>query len=157
MSKSLPKIKKVEVSDVSGDTEAVKTLTVKKMPLGRYAAFWVEVAKIPKTVSGLLKALMGSGNMQKLATDLEETLNDPDAPVDDPVIDFLLELPNILVAHWEDLITIISIATGIEEEELNQIDIDEAVTVIMAAIEVNNFFGVRDRARMEFQRIVKTT
>jgi hypothetical protein len=157
MSKSLPKIKKVEVSDVSGDIEAVKTLTVKKMPLGRYAAFWVEVAKIPETIGGLVKALMGSGDMQKLAADLEETLNDPDAPIDDPVIDFMLKLPGILAAHWGDLISIVSIATGIEEEELNQIDVDEAVNVIMAAIEVNNFFGVRDRARREFQRIVKPT
>ncbi len=130
MSKSLPKRIEVKYTDMAGEEE--KTAIVTKMPLGRYSQFFKDAEEIPQTVSEIAHLLFG-GKVK------EENLPD----TEDPVVDFFLEIPKILTKHWQDLINLLSLASGVDKSELEMMDLDEASQVAMAVVEVNNFFGIK--------------
>lgn len=126
---SLPKIKKVTVSTISAEgVQSEKVLTVIKMPLGRYGQFLERMSEVPASVSDSVKMLLG------------------DAPgSEEPVIDTILQLPAILAKHWPDLIGLLSIASGVAEEDVADLDFDEASMLFEAVVKVNNFFGAAGR------------
>ena len=159
MEKSLPKVKKIKVTNVVAGQEHEKELIVTKMPLGRGAEFLRELAKIPKTIENIAKMMFGEPvktadfveaakqraqdpeQAEKIAASFGDDISNND------LIEAVFALPSILVEHWDDLVNLLAIASEIPVEELRKLDIDEATTVIFAVIEVNNFFGIGDRYR----------
>ncbi len=151
---SLAKIKQVTVSDISDGTQKEKVLTVRKMPLGDMAEFFRELSKIPKTLGTVAKLLLGDSKKPVTKADFVEAAeergevitNDGEVSNDD-IIDAVLSLPEILADNWDNLIKPLSLMSGVTIEDLIPLDFDEATVVIVAAIEVNNFFGIGDRYR----------
>ena len=148
MSQSLGKTKTITIIKIDeAKNETEKDLLVTKMPLGRYEPFLRELSKIPKTISGIVKVLFGDGQegMKDIEAGKEEQNQQEIEKSEDPFIDAILSLPLILADHWGDLISLVSMASGIDEEEISEIDADEAMQIIVAIIEINNFFGLKDR------------
>ena len=148
MSQSLGKTKTITIIKIDeAKNETEKDLLVVKMPLGRYEPFLRELSKIPKTISGIVKLLFGDGQegMKDIKNGKEEQDRQKSEQPEDPFIDAILSLPLILADHWGDLISLVSMASGIDEEEISEIDADEAMQIIIAIIEINNFFGLKDR------------
>ncbi len=155
---SLPKVKTLTVTGVEGTGET--TLTISKMPLGRYATFLTELAKIPKTLSGIVKLFFDQPDATKVV--LEGAVEDgvvetkpakQDEISDEQFLEIIMSLPDILVNNWEDLIKLLHIASGIPEEEVRKLDLDEAVQVVVVVIEVNNFFGIKDRYQTLLEKV----
>ncbi len=93
-----------------------KKVKVKKLPLGRYAQVMDALQKIP----GLLEAL----------TQTEDE-------------DIFSLLPKLVKDFWEDMVEVVSIATRLDREFLDEhVDLEEAVDLIKAVIEVNGFFDI---------------
>lgn len=144
MSKSLPKRITINTFD-SGGNEI--ELVITNMPIGRYAAFLDELAKIPKSLSGVVKMLFDEKPTQEELDEFGQALvsDGETESTGDNVVDALLELPIILAKHWSSLVKLLSIASDIPEEDLEVVDLDTAVQVVIAVVDVNNFFGIRDR------------
>lgn len=94
-----------------------KEVEVKKLPLGKYAE--------------LLNAL----------DELPKHLNDFDTKSSDTLI---AELPKLIAVALPDVIKIVSIATNLTPEEIENLGLDEVVKIIIALIEVNNYKEIFD-------------
>ena len=102
-----------KVIKVSLDTGDVQ---VKKIPLGRYA-------QVIREIKGLGKVI------------------DKIAGTDE--VDILNAIPEIVADCWGDLVNVIALATGIEEEALNEeIGLNEGYDLVIAILEVNDFFAL---------------
>ncbi len=152
--KSLPKVKDITVSTFEGGKQQDKTLTVIKMPLGRYTQFFTELEKIPETIKVITKMFFGEGadkegfaEAAKERGDEEgaEKIEAADEVTNEQMIEAIFQLPSILTKHWGDLVELLAIASGLPKDDIEQLDLDEATTVVMAVVEVNNFFGIGNR------------
>lgn len=161
---SLPKIKEINVSTFEGGKQQEKTLTVMKMPLGRYAQFFEELEKIPETIKSIVKMFFGEGadkeSFSKAASERgdekeAQEIKESDDVTNDQMIEAIFALPSILTKHWNDLVALLSIASGIDKKELEDIDLDEATMVVVAIIEVNNFFGIGNRYKEILNRKIQ--
>lgn len=136
---SLFKTEIVAVCYAKPDGEIVESvLTITKLPLGRYAQFLQKLAEIPATISNSVKLLFGD------ALGLG-----PGAPAGevDPMLDVALHLPAILAQHWNDLVGLLSVASGVSEEVLSSIGLNEALQIVRAIISVNDFFDTGGHLR----------
>jgi len=96
------------------------TIEIKKLPLGRYAELLKALRDLPKKIGNLGE--LNNENMLQL-------------------------LPEILVESWPEAIAVMSIATGLEENFLNEIGLDDAVNICTAVIEVNNYKDVYEKIK----------
>lgn len=100
-----------------------KTLEVKQLPLRRY--------------SELLKAVQGLpakfGGIEKMSND-----------------QIFEQLPTLLATSLPDLIGLLTIATELKAEEIEEMGLSDAIKVVVAVIEVNDYRGV-------FEQIKKVT
>lgn len=111
--KSLKKVKMVTIVTDEGEEKVFK---IKKMPLGRYAQAMEELEKIPGLV----------GQLTNMETE-----------------DIFKQLPKMLATSFGDVVGVLSVATKIEKEFLQEeVDLEEAVDLVQAVIEVNNFFAL---------------
>lgn len=111
--KSLKKVKEVTIVNTEGEEKIFK---IKKMPLGRYAEAIEELERIPGLV----------GQFTNMET--EEVFK---------------QLPKIISTSWMDIVGLLSVATKIDKEFLEEeVDLDEGIDLVQAVIEVNNFFGL---------------
>lgn len=102
-----------KVIKVSLDTGDVQ---VKKIPLGRYAQVIREIKGLGKVID----KIAGTDEM-----------------------DILNAIPEIVADCWGDLVSVIALATGIEEEALNEeIGLNEGYDLVIAILEVNDFFAL---------------
>lgn len=92
-----------------------KSITVSKLPLGKYAE--------------LLKALK----------DMPEHLQGLDNLDNKKILDVL---PTMLTQSLPDVIKILTITTPLTESEIIELGLDEVVKVVKAVIEVNNYMEV---------------
>lgn len=93
----------------------IRELEVKKLPLGKYAELLKAVHELPKNLGGL------------------------DKMTNDQLFE---KLPFLIATSLPDLMGILAIATDLKAEEINEMGLDEAVKVIVAVIEVNNYRNV---------------
>lgn len=100
-----------------------KSIEVAKLPIGKYAELLKALKELPKHVKGL-----------------ENKQND----------EIFALLPNIIGEALPDVIEILTIATPLKKEEVEQMGLDEVTRVIIAIVEVNNF-------REVFENIKKAT
>lgn len=89
-----------------------RTIEVAKLPLGKYAELLKAIRELPKHVKGL------------------------DTQSSDTIIEML---PTLIGQSLPDFIEIMTIATPLKREEVEQMGLDEATRVVLAIVEVNNF------------------
>lgn len=97
-----------------------KTITVKKLPLGKYAELLSALDELPKKVSGL-----------------EGLSND----------EIFANLPKLLAEALPEVIKVLCIATELDEKEVNEMGLDEVTRIVVAVAEVNNFREVFDNLK----------
>lgn len=108
-----------------------KTLEVSKLPLGKYAELLDAIEELPKSISGL------------------------DSLDNDTI---LAQLPKLIAKSLPDFIKIIHIATGMSEEEVEQLGLDEVIDILKAIAEVNNYSKVLDTVKKAWsQRVNQNT
>ncbi len=107
--KSLPKKKQVKYGEN-------KTVTINKLPLGKYTEVLQEIEKMPEAINRFL-----------------------DAKKDDQIV----VIASVLADAVDDITGMLSIATGLDEKEIKEeVALDEAVEIIEAIFEVNRFFDL---------------
>lgn len=94
-----------------------RTIEVGKLPLGKYSELLKAVQVLPEHIVG----------MDKLTND-----------------EILRKLPAIIGASLPDIINMLTIATTLKKEEIEELGLDEVVRVVMAVIEVNNYKEIFD-------------
>lgn len=92
-----------------------KTITVTKLPLGKYAELLKALKNIPQHLSGIENF---------------ETTN-------------LLEvLPTLIQKSLPDIVEILTITTPLKTEEIQELGLDEIIRIVEAVVEVNNYVEV---------------
>jgi hypothetical protein len=89
-----------------------QTITISKLPLGKYAELLRSVRELPKNLS----------NFGDLTSEMT-----------------LVKLPEIIADSLPDFLKILNIATGLKPEQLEQLGLDEITKLIVGVIEVNNY------------------
>lgn len=97
-----------------------KTIEVKKLPIGKYIELLKQVEELPKHLS-----------------ELENLSNDV----------ILQKLPFLFSVALPDIIRILSVATDLPKEEIEEAGFDEVADLILAVIEVNNYQGVFEKIK----------
>ena len=99
-----------------------KKIEVRKLPILRYAEMLKAVKELPKHLSGM--------DMQNTGVDK-----------------IFEQLPYLIAVALPDIINIISIATDLEKDEIEQLGLDEVTSLAVAIAEVNNYQGVFDKVK----------
>jgi hypothetical protein len=97
-----------------------QTIEVAKLPIGKYAELLKALKELPKHVKGL-----------------ENKPND----------EIFAMLPNLIGEALPDFIEILTIATPLKKEEVEEMGLDEVTRVVVAIVEVNNFKEVFDNIK----------
>lgn len=97
-----------------------KTIEVNKLPIGKYSELLKALDQLPKALGGL------------------------DGFTNDEVV---AKIPAIIADSLPEFIKIVCIATPLTEEEVTNMGLDEAVDVVLAIIEVNNYKGIFDKVK----------
>lgn len=94
-----------------------KEVTIKKLPLGKYAELLGALDELPKHL----------GSFDSLSTDA-----------------LMAQLPKLIAVALPDVIKVVSIATDLTPDEVAELGLDEVVKIVVALIEVNNYKEVID-------------
>lgn len=95
---------------------------IKKLPLGRYSLLLQKLEKVPELLDGITK--LDSDNTGAL----------------------LAQIRDLIVNSSDEVIGILSAATGVDEETLsNEVDLEGALDLVLAVIEVNNFLALKGK------------
>ena len=97
-----------------------KTLEVKQLPLRKYA-------ELLKAVQGLPKKF---GGIDKMSND-----------------QLFEQIPTLLATSLPDLIGVLTIATELKAEEIEEMGLNDAIKVVMAVIEVNDYKEVFEQIK----------
>jgi hypothetical protein len=97
-----------------------KVVTVTKLPLKKYVELLKGLQELPKHLSGM----EGLTNQELFA-----------------------KLPDIIADALPDVVRILSIASDLKEDEINELPLDEVIEVFMSIIEENKFAQVYDRLK----------
>jgi hypothetical protein len=102
---------------------------IKKLALGRYAKLIGALDNLPPEVMEELKAV-----------DTSSTEG------------FMAKLPKLISKSWENILDVLSIASGIEKEVLSEeCDLNDGVNIVKAIFEVNDFATVKKTLATLFQ------
>lgn len=102
-----------------------RTVVVKKLPLGKYAEVFETLQELPKE-----------------ASDLAGISKD----------ELFTRLPQIVATFLPEVAKVLSVAAEVKYEEIMEMGLDEAVDLLGAVIEVNNFAKVVDSAKKMMAR-----
>lgn len=102
-----------------------KEVVVRKMHLGKFAEVLKAMHELPKQISGL----------DQLDTDT-----------------FVSQLPTMLGTAMPEIVKILSIATDIAEDEINELGLDEVTELIVAVFEVNDISKVANNIKKMLAR-----
>lgn len=97
-----------------------KTVEISKLPLGKYAELLTKIKELPKH----LESIQGLSN--------------------DKILE---QLPFLISVALPDVIAILTVATPLKAEEIEEMGLDEVTNVVLAIVEVNNFKGVYDNVK----------
>lgn len=98
-----------------------KTIEIKNLPLGRYAELLGAFKKLPK-------------NLKELQ--------------DNTTASMIEVLPSLIGNSWDDFLDIFVIATPLKKEEIeNDLDLNDAVEITLAIIEVNNYKEIYEKIK----------
>jgi len=129
--KGLPAVK--DVSILTG-TEEEQIVVVKKLPLGRA----VELSHVIESVPARLREITDNSKVQEFLGGF-----DPDkmeaAEFGIALVEFLPTLINVAL---DLVIELLAVGTGLKEDLLEQIGLDEAAELLVAIFEVNNIQAI---------------
>jgi len=129
--KGLPAVKNVPI--LVG-TEEEQVVAVKKLPLGRA----VELSHVIESLPARLQEITDNSKVQEFLGGL-----DPDEMEATEFGITLVEfLPTLINVAMDLVIEILAVGTGLEEDLLEQIGLDEATELLVAIFEVNNIQAI---------------
>ena len=96
------------------------TVEIKKLPIGKYSELLKAIKELPKHISGL------------------ETLKNDE---------LISRLPSLIAEALPDFIAILTIASPLKKEEIEEMGLDEVTRIVIAIIEVNNFKEVYENIK----------
>ncbi|MFA5768366.1 MAG: hypothetical protein WC871_02360 [Bacteroidales bacterium] len=97
-----------------------KKITVEKLALGKYAELLKAIKELPKHINRFQG--MESAKVIEI-------------------------LPELIGESLPDFLRILAIATPLEAEEINELGLDDAVKLVLAVVEVNNYQEVYQLAK----------
>lgn len=100
-------------------------IEIAKLPIGKYAELLKAIKELPKHVKGF-----------------EKKSND----------EIFTMLPNLIGEALPDFIEILTIATPLKKEQIEEMGLDEVTRVVLAVVEVNNFREVYDNIKKAMAR-----
>ena len=134
MSKTLSKLKVVNIIYIEGEEEKTKKVLVKKAGLGKAKRLTSAIGGIFSALPDYLKA-KGIEDTDKFIQELE-------------IEDLLGLVPELLQLGVDQLMEIVSIAADLELEFIEEyVGIDEALEILEATFEVNNFDKALEKAK----------
>ncbi len=96
------------------------TITIEKLPLGKYAEVLTLLNQLPEKIGGL----------ENLTSD-----------------EILRKLPSIIANSLPEAVSILSVATGMTVEAVNALGLDEVVKLAIGVYEVNNYRDIIERIK----------
>lgn len=129
--KGLPAVKNVPI--LVG-TEEEQVVAVKKLPLGRA----VELSHVIESIPARLQEIKDNPKVQEFLKGFDPDKMDP-TEFSTTLIEFLPLLTNIAL---DLVIELLAVGTGLEEDLLEQIGLDEATELLVAIFEVNNIKAI---------------
>lgn len=129
--KGLPVVKNVPI--LVG-TEEEQVVAVKKLPLGRA----VELSHVIESIPARLQEIKDNPKVQEFLKGFDPDKMDP-TEFSTTLIEFLPLLTNIAL---DLVIELLAVGTGLEEDLLEQIGLDEATELLVAIFEVNNIKAI---------------
>ena len=113
------------------ELETLNTTTVvKKLPIGRYAELFKQMRELPKRLKGF-----------------DNTNNDA----------LFEQLPDIIADVTPEFIDMLVVATDLEKEQVEQLGLDEIVSLVLAVLEVNKYKEVYDKIKKALARPAQET
>jgi hypothetical protein len=103
-----------------------KEYVVKKIPIGKFAELMLAVEKLPNILLDVVS--------------LEELEN-----LDTPTI--IAKLPSVLASAQDEFFKLVSVATGIEVEEIRELDFEEFIDVVTVIFELNNIQSIVNKVK----------
>lgn len=97
-----------------------RKVVVSKLPLKKYVDVFNAIGKLPEQ----LDQIAGKSNQE-----------------------IFTELPSLIATFLPEVARILSVATGLKEEEIMELGLDEATELFVAVIEVNNISKVTDNIK----------
>ncbi|MCR1833131.1 hypothetical protein NSA56_01805 [Oceanobacillus caeni] len=103
-----------------------KEVTIKKIPVGKFAELMLAVKKLPSLL------------MANLTVDELENVN---AQV------MLTKFPTLMADAQDEIFKLTSVASGITKKEIEQLDFEEFFQVVEAILEVNNIKAIIEQVK----------
>lgn len=97
-----------------------KTLVVKQLPLRRYAELLEAIQNLPKSLGGF----------EKLTND-----------------DLFNQLPLLVSKSLPDVLKMLTIATDLKQEEIDELGLSDAIKIVVAVVEVNDYRSVYEQIK----------
>ena len=134
LSKTLSRIKKVDIEVIKGDEIKKETIIIKKAALGQWKMLTSSIKKLFEMLPEMLKA-KGIDNPQKYIEQIE-------------IEDLLQLIPDLLEFATDEFINVLAIGTGLDVNFIEEnVGLDEAIELAEAIIEVNNLFQVVEKGK----------
>lgn len=108
-----------------------KTIEINKLPIGKYAEF-LKILKGIFAKSGMLEDVLAIKNEE-----------------------FLSALPDLIAQNLPEAIAIIKLGTGLPDEEVETMGINEAIDCMLAIFEVNKYAEVYEKIKKGIARLPK--
>ena len=135
MSKTLPRIKVVEITIIDGTgQEQVQKIPVKKAGLGK----WKQINNAIKKLINTLPEFLETKGIEDLETFIDSF----------SYTDLIAMIPDILDMATDEFINLLAVGTGLKVEFLEEnVGIDEAVDLVEAIIQVNDIFRAVEKGK----------
>lgn len=103
-----------------------KEVTVEKMKVAQISQFLFAIDSLPEVITDIMAGM----NLDNIT----------DA-------DLLAKLPKMLAHATDDVINLVSVASGFTTEEVNEFDFEELIDVVTAVVEINNIQVIMDKLK----------
>jgi hypothetical protein len=107
-----------------------RELEIKRLPLKKYAELLAAVQELPKRL----------GNLDSLDND-----------------QIFEQMPSLIATSLPDVIAILTIATDLQREEIEEMGLNDAIKVVAAVIEVNDYKEVFEQIKKMLAQTPKPT
>ncbi|MFB4472140.1 hypothetical protein ACDI16_04185 [Oceanobacillus caeni] len=116
-----------EIDAEGNETQVVREeVTIKKIPVGKFAELMLAVKKLPNLVMANITA---------------EDLENVNAEL------MLTKLPVLVAGAQDEIFKLTSVASGITKKEIEQLDFEEFFQVVEAILEVNNIKAIIEQVK----------
>lgn len=115
-------MKKSKTIEING-----QEVTINKMKVGQFASLMLAFEDLPSVVTDIMKNMQGKESFTE--------------------VDLLAKLPHVIAHATDDVIQLVSVASGFTTEEINEFDFEELIDVVTAVVEINNLKVIVDKVK----------